>query len=182
MSAPFPTCSLPSAARGRSATTVVLGLALAACAAVLGAEEPQKPTTAKAAVLIPASTPANQNAHAVASGHPTPGSVASAGLRIYVDPDTGEIVAAPTPAQRAALRSAIARFTGAGSLPEAARNESGEALAPFSIPGGVGLYLEGRFRSSLLVRVDAAGDLQAVCTDDDLPVLLGEPGTPLPVR
>jgi hypothetical protein len=93
---------------------------------------------------------------------------AAAGLTIFVDPETGEIVDQPTAAQKAALSEALRR-----SL-----DKSSEGLEAFELLyGGHGVHLQGRFRSAVIARMRADGSFEIRCADhpDEAAVLLAGP-------
>ncbi len=71
-----------------------------------------------------------------------------AGVKIFIDPKTGQLVAEPTTEQRQALDQEISWQESLAKdleIPE-------EKLSPFELSnGGVGVYVGGRFASSLLL-------------------------------
>ena len=88
---------------------------------------------------------------------PAAATPASAGLRVYIDPDTGELTSTPSPRQVEALSKSL----------EPTLSRSSVGLEPFELSlGGRGLYLEGRFQSALVVRLDGSGGFELSCVDD----------------
>ena len=78
------------------------------------------------------------------------------GLRVYVDPETGELTSTPTPEQAAALSKSLASDL----------DGSAEGLETFALRGGGrGVNLQGRFRNALVVRRDAGGNLVMTCAE-----------------
>lgn len=72
----------------------------------------------------------------------------AAGLRVYIDPETGELTGTPSPARVEALSKRL----------ESPLSRSTEGLEPFELPrGGRGVFLDRRFQSALVVRLGADG-------------------------
>ena len=98
-------------------------------------------------------------AGAVAACEPTAAepvsTTALSGLVVVVNPATGELILNPVPQQIAAVRS----------LDRMDRlSRSSEGLAPFALAGGGrGVFLEGRFQSSLVLDVGPDGQLAVRC-------------------
>lgn len=79
-----------------------------------------------------------------------------AGLRAYVDPETGELTSTPSPAQVEHLNRAL----------ELSMRWSGEDLEPFELRrGGKGVFLDGRFQSALVVRWSEEGAHEYRCVE-----------------
>lgn len=80
-----------------------------------------------------------------------------AGLRVYIDPETGEILdEIPPEAQEQLERRARERYP---------LNYSHEGLESVTLPdGSVRLDLQGRFRSFQAVRRNEYGELEHLCT------------------
>ncbi len=77
------------------------------------------------------------------------------GLKVYLDPETGELTSTPTREQIEALtlRDPLAR--------------SFEGLRTFALrDGGEGVYLQGRFRSATVVRALPGGGFETHCSED----------------
>ena len=88
----------------------------------------------------------------------SPPTLTSAGLRAYIDPETGELTSTPTAAQ-------LEVFT-KSSAPSL--EFSSEGLETFPLQrGGRGVRIEGRFLSALKVRRHADGSLEVFCEDAD---------------
>ena len=82
---------------------------------------------------------------------------APAGLRAYIDPETGELTSTPSPEQVEALSKDFAPGL----------NTSSEGLVPFALrSGGRGVFLQGRFLSALKVRSTGEGGFELSCTSD----------------
>lgn len=92
---------------------------------------------------------------------PTP---SSAGLRVFIDPVTGEFIAKPSPRQAGELSAAIAEFR----LQQQQDPDRGlEGLRRFELSGGgTGVFLDGRFLTSTVVRRGADGSFHFECTRD----------------
>ena len=89
-----------------------------------------------------------------------------AGLRVFLDPVTGEMVANPTRAQIRELTRALAEHRFQQGMDYGA-NWSSEGLARFELPaGGTGVHLGGRFLTSAVVHVGPDGELHFECTHD----------------
>jgi hypothetical protein len=77
------------------------------------------------------------------------------GLKIVVDPKTGEVVSART-GESHVLSEAL----------EHALSRSAEGLEVFDLPtGGMGVPLEGRFQHVMMVKVKADGSFELECVD-----------------
>lgn len=141
--------------------------ALAMGALAVGAEEPPAAPTADADGVPPL-------LRAPESGDP--GFVA--GLRAYIDPVTGELVAHPSPAQERDLARAIAEHRLQQGI-DYGTDWDTEGLFPFVLPdGGTGVDLRGRFLTSTVVRVGPGGELHFDCTHDPEGALTAPPGAP----
>ncbi len=95
------------------------------------------------------------------------------GLVVVVNPVTGDLVLNPTPEQIGAVRSA----------PRAQRlSRSTEGLVPFALSGGGrGVYLDGRFQSSLVLEVGPDGAMSLRCVHESPDsVQLGDTPRPQP--
>lgn len=80
----------------------------------------------------------------------------SLGLRIYVDPETGELTATPSPAQAEALSKRLSERL----------SRSTEGVVPFKLGrGGRGVYLGDRFDHALVVHRHEDGSLSYGCRD-----------------
>jgi len=85
-----------------------------------------------------------------------PAEVGASGMRIAVDPKTGEVVSNPARESRV-LSEALAH----------ALNRSTEGLKVVSLPaGGRGVHLKGRFLHVMTVKVKANGSLEFGCVDN----------------
>lgn len=72
-------------------------------------------------------------------------------MRVFVDPETGEISSLPLDGLSAPLTKALSR--------------SAEGLRVFELPnGGKGVHLDGRFQHALMVRMNPDGSFETVCT------------------
>ena len=144
--------------RARSWTTTVLCVLCWLAAPMAFAGEPQEASASAADQASEAQEP-------VQDGTVDP----SAGLWIFLDPDTLEPRATPTPEQAAKRRAW-----------SAALNKSDQGLEPFALEaGGTGVHLKGRFRHALTATVLPDGRLAFRCSDhadEDLLV----PATPQP--
>ena len=77
-------------------------------------------------------------------------------MKVFTDPETGEIIARPVRQQTEVLSVPLAN----------ALSRSTEGLQVFDLPnGGKGVYLEGRFQHVLKVRVKPDGSLETVCVN-----------------
>ena len=86
---------------------------------------------------------------------------APAGLRAYIDPETGDLTSTPSAEQVEALSRTVSKRL------EQSLSRSDEGLEPFALPlGGRGVFLEGRFQSTLVVRVAPDGGFELFCVDD----------------
>lgn len=107
-----------------------------------------------AAPLAAAPSPEGEGAE-----RPTPRAASAeigvSGLRIVVDPSTGEIVSAQARESHVlsqALEHALSRST--------------QGLEVFEIPtGGMGVHLDGRFQHVMMVKVKADGSFDIECVD-----------------
>lgn len=108
-----------------------------------------------AALTVSAHEPASTEAGAVA-----PNPTASAGWRVYLDPETGEVTSTPSALQVQTLSERLD-----SKLESAALNRSSVGLEPFELRrGGRGVFLEGRYQSALRARfVD--GRVEVECVD-----------------
>lgn len=140
-----PSSRPPSLAR-RGRTFAVIGILLATA---MAAQEPTPagPTASGARTAAPSTAP-GESAGAPARG---------AGLRLYLDPETGEITTRPTPEQELRLSEALQR----------ALSREFEDLTPFSLRGGgTGVHLDGRFQSATVLRVRPDGTYSITCVED----------------
>lgn len=110
-----------------------------------------------AAVALPvaASTPGEEEQpDGQASEAPAAEANTTRVMRVIYDPETGEVISVPfrdTEILSAPLAKALTR--------------SAEGLQVFELAnGGKGVYLDGRYRHALMVRVKADGSLETVCT------------------
>jgi hypothetical protein len=79
-------------------------------------------------------------------------------VRVYVDPQTGRRTTQPSPDVRRSANAAAAN--------NPAFNQSSEGLSERPLAGGGTIVdLEGRFQSSVEVRIGADGKRQIVCDD-----------------
>ena len=82
--------------------------------------------------------------------------VARDGMKVVVDPETGEVITNPPGQETEALSAPLAN----------ALNRSTEGLQVFDLAnGGKGMHLGGRFQHVLVVRVKADGSLETVCVN-----------------
>ena len=96
---------------------------------------------------------------AEASGEETAAAPTREGLRVYLDPETGELTSTPSRDQVEALSKKIL-----SEEPALSRLSAG--LEPFDLErGGRGVYLAGRFQSALVVRRTEDSSFEPVCTD-----------------
>ena len=107
-----------------------------------------------AAVLMAAATVADADEKAVESTN----NVAESGLRVYVDPQSGELVSQPiTAEQRHQANSADAAF-----------NQDTTDLVPVQMPdGSIMLDLQGRFQQATVATVQPDGSIRTYCNDAD---------------
>jgi hypothetical protein len=81
---------------------------------------------------------------------------ASQGMKVFLDPETGEMTSTPSAEQRRALSAALTR----------ALSRSTEGLQVFDLPnGGKGVFLKGRFQHALTVRAKPDQSIETACTD-----------------
>ncbi|HIF64809.1 MAG TPA: hypothetical protein EYG16_07415 [Deltaproteobacteria bacterium] len=80
--------------------------------------------------------------------------VADAGLKVYLDPETGEFLEEPLPGQ--------ADAAGAGNSRQAERAPLVEEPSPVE-GGGTMIRLDDRFHAEFRATVDADGELKADC-------------------
>ncbi len=137
----------PASSNRRRAAAWLAGLALAAASPI--------------AAQVPHSSP-SEGTHAEEAKAEA---VMPAGLRAFIDPETGELTSTPTRQQVEDLTLLIEQQTLAGA--EAALSRSSFGLEPFELTGGGrGVHLKGRFQSALVVRLTDLGELELVCRDD----------------
>lgn len=107
----------------------------------------------------------------------------AAGLRIYIDPVTGEITSRPAPEQVRDLSHRIEAFRFEQSIEEGVEPGVGN-LTRFDLRGGgTGVYVGGRFLTSTMVQVAPDGSLRITCTPHPEEILDADPnhpGRPLP--
>lgn len=86
------------------------------------------------------------------------GSTAEAGLRVYVDPQSGELVSQPvTPEQRRQSANTDAAF-----------NQDASDLVPVKMPDGSTMVdLQGRFQQATVATVQPDGSIRTYCNDAD---------------
>jgi hypothetical protein len=123
------------------------------CAAILTAA-----LTAPVAASSPGEKegPERQVPDAVDAEAVEPSAVADNGLRVVVDPETGEIVARLPRQKTDALSAPLGN----------ALNRSTEGLRVFNLAnGGRGVHLQGRFQHALVVRMKADGSFETVCVN-----------------
>ena len=122
----------------------ILGFACFTAASPATRPEPSEPTREDGVATI--SSPSASN---------------GAGLRVVIDPVTGDIVNNPTDSE---LRSLSRPIDGRAD----AKRRSAWELREFSLPsGGRGVVLDGWADHSLSVKVTADGRMQAVCSQGD---------------
>ncbi len=94
-----------------------------------------------------------------------PAAAAPAGLRAFIDPETGELTSTPSRRQIEELSRLIEQQT--LSSVEGPLSRSSAGLETFELAtGGRGVHLKGRFQHALAVRVVEVGELELVCRDD----------------
>lgn len=100
---------------------------------------------------------------------PTPQATEAAGLRVYIDPETGRFV--PEPPAGAAVETDVATA-------EAVSTRSVDLVEqPSPVPGGgMMLDLEGRFQNAIEMSVDASGALSSDCAIEDASSPAGDEG------
>lgn len=121
------------------------------------AESPRSPESAEAPPMLraPDAAPADV---------PTETPTAPAGLRIFVDPVTGELTPYPTPQQAGELAQA---FAAARLQPTTGTGDPGEGLVRFELSGGgTGVRLDDRFVTSTVIHLGPDGQLHVGCTHD----------------
>ena len=78
------------------------------------------------------------------------------GLRVVIDPETGEIITRPPRHRAEPISAPLAN----------ALSRSTEGLRVFDLPnGGKGVHLKGRFQHVLVVRAKPDGSFETVCTN-----------------
>jgi hypothetical protein len=88
----------------------------------------------------------------------------SAGVKVFVDPATGELIAEPTAEQAAELDQRVEQEMAAAKALEIPEEE----LEPFQLSnGGVGVFVGGRFMSSLNIHRHADGSWATICSDGE---------------
>jgi len=93
-----------------------------------------------------------------------PTSVPAAGLRIFVDPVTGELTPWPTPQQAGELAEALAGFRFEPPLEPGGHSEG---LTRFELlRGGTGIRLDGRFLTAIMVHLGPDGEAHFGCSHD----------------
>jgi hypothetical protein len=81
---------------------------------------------------------------------------APAVMKVFVDPETGEIISVPIRQQTGTLSAPLAK----------ALTRSTEGLWVFELSnGGKGVHLDGRFQHAIMVRVKPDGSFETVCVD-----------------
>lgn len=86
------------------------------------------------------------------------GTPATVGLRVFLDPVTGEVVSRPSGEQVRRLQQSIEELEVFEPVPD---------LHPFYLyPGGTGIYVGDRFMTSTVVRRSPDGSLVIDCTTD----------------
>ena len=116
------------------------------------------PAAAPAAVATPVARLASARPHVarhhVTSAPPATHQPMDAGMRIFIDPETGTI-GGPTQAQLEEMAA------------DAALNQSTDGLVQVTMPdGSVMMNLEGRFQDYYMVKLDAKGRRHVVCGRD----------------
>lgn len=155
----------------------ILTSLLVGAVAVTASEPPTVPATAGTTDYAtdeagPETIPPLLKAPAARDAGPQP----FAGLRVFVDPVTGELVANPTRAQIRELTRTLAKHRFEQGIDPGA-NWSPEGLARFELPaGGTGVNLGGRFLTSTVVHRGPDGELHFECTHDPHEVQ-EQPGT-----
>lgn len=100
-----------------------------------------------------------------------------AGMRVFIDPETGSFTSRPTAAQLESI----------GVTPDdgdPALRRSVEGLRPFLLrAGGQGLFLAGRFQTAVTVRVQEDGSYETLCatethSPDEPPPAAAPPAAP----
>jgi hypothetical protein len=134
--------------------------ALAAAPLAVGAEEPPAAPPLGADGIPPLLRAPRADRGSIGVG------AAGAGLRAYLDPVTGRLVAHPSQAQVRALTRALAEHR----LEQGVEYGTGwdtEGLYRFVLrDGGSGVALDGRFLTSTVVHVGPDGELQYECSHD----------------
>ena len=130
--------------------SVLFGALLSASAIVSAAENPSAPATEKSKADAPQSEAAQaQSAHA------------EAGLRVYVDPATGQIVSQPVTAEQQ-------RAAAAADAANASFNQSDEGLQIVYFADGSSMMdLQGRFQLATVATAQADGTVRTSCNDAD---------------
>ena len=91
-----------------------------------------------------------------------PSAPATAGWRVYLDPETGEVTSTPSAEQVEALAEEMRP-----KRLEQALSRSSAGLEPFALErGGRGVFLDGRFQSALVVQRRDDGSFALVCAAD----------------
>lgn len=110
-----------------------------------------------ALLLITASMNTNAAEEKV-STKPTTANGAEAGMRVYVDPQTGELVSSPVTAEQRQQASAA----------DAAFNQDNTDLVPVRMPdGSIMVDLQGRFQQATVATVQPDGSIRTYCNDAD---------------
>jgi len=121
---------------------ILPGLLLAACCATAHAADPSREGEG----------PERPTSETASAG------VGVSGMRVVIDPKTGEIRSIPVHGSRA-LSESLAH----------ALNQSTEGLVVFDIPaGGKGVHLDGRFQHVVTVKVQSDGSFELGCVDSAL--------------
>jgi len=108
------------------------------------------------ATLLSAASPPEEEGAERPAFEVSSAEVGSAGIRIAVDPKTGEIASIRTHESRV-LSEALTR----------ALNRSAEGLEVFDLrSGGKGVHLEGRFQHVMTVKVKTDGTFELECVDN----------------
>jgi hypothetical protein len=82
----------------------------------------------------------------------------AAGMRAYVDPESGQLTSTPSPEQQRALNEALER--------QQDLNYSSEGLTEEPLAdGGYYMDLQGRFQVTMTAHVDAQGQRHVVCDE-----------------
>ena len=108
-------------------------------------------------------TGSSQNAGLTTEREGAP-NAAGAGMRVHIDPKTGQFTAAPQAQPRG----------GAAGLAAPDEEQLDAGVAPItttagrSRAGGVIVHLRGHFRSALIPRVDASGKVTADCVQKEV--------------
>lgn len=111
-----------------------------------------------ASALLLVSAAAHVYASDKAAEAPAASSAAESGLRVYVDPQSGELVSQPVTEEQRQQAAAT----------EAAFNQDNSDLVSVRMPdGSVMVDLQGRFQQATVATVQADGSIRTYCADAD---------------